>query len=174
MHQARLQAPSAYADFASASGDAAISRCGYMGRRRSLPRRWLLWRQLLEEREHRVAGLLMLAGSITGSEVDLRKCEGLECLVVLASEDTVVPPNGRAEDGSLVRVALATRCPRRTKCVTIEGANHAGFADYGPQRFPFPDGEARITRFEQQQQTVRHVAAFVRKLSVRVRPALSK
>ena len=43
----------------------------------------------------------------------------------------------------------------------IEGGNHAGFAHYGPQMFPRPDGDRTITLEDQQKITVNLAADFL-------------
>ena len=106
------------------------------------------------------SGLLMWAGTLTG-DLDLSGERKLPCLALLASEDTVVPPDGKAEDGSLVMDGVTTRCPPGAKHAILQGGNHAGFAHYGPQRFPFADGERRITLEEQQAHAVQHTARFL-------------
>ncbi len=48
--------------------------------------------------------------------------------------------------------------PKDSSEVVIEGANHSGFGNYGPQR---GDGEADITPSEQQNKTVREIIRFI-------------
>jgi hypothetical protein len=52
-----------------------------------------------------------------------------------------------------------SRLPSTTKFVKIEGANHAQFGYYG---FQLGDNEATISREQQQEETYRHIMAFVR------------
>lgn len=78
-----------------------------------------------------VDGLIMWAGAITNSTgVDLSDDATLRSLVILASEDSVVPPEGKAEDGSLIRDNLRRYSPPNTKLVVINGGNHGGFGHY--------------------------------------------
>ena len=51
--------------------------------------------------------------------------------------------------------------PPGSELVVIEGGNHAGFGDYGPQA---GDGTATIDREEQQRQTAETLLAFIRSL----------
>jgi hypothetical protein len=108
-----------------------------------------------------LSGLILWGGTLSGG-LDLSGEAGLPCLALLASEDTVVPPDGKAEDGSLVLDGVTKRCPPNAQHVILKGGNHAGFAHYGPQRFPFPDGERKISLEDQQAQAVRHTARFLR------------
>lgn len=109
-----------------------------------------------------VNGLIMLAGTITGNEVNLHNERDLSVLAILASEDTIVPPEGSSEAGTPVRQGIDEKCPRSTtRTLVINGGNHAGFGHYGPQRFPFPDGERTITLDEQQEITATHIASFL-------------
>ena len=57
--------------------------------------------------------------------------------------------------------ASMVRLPSGSELVVIEGGNHAGFGDYGPQA---GDGTATIDREEQQRQTAETLLAFVRSL----------
>ena len=109
-------------------------------------------------------GVALLAGSITG-DLDLSRT-ALRGLQVLASEDTIVSPKrgAKAEDGSLVRDGRR-KLPRRTRFEVVRGGNHASFGAYGPQTFPFPDGALDgITPDDQQDQTARHLVAFLKGL----------
>ena len=113
----------------------------------------------------RVGGLVMWAGVVTkGAEVDLSKASGLQTLVILASEDSVVPPDGKAEDGSRIRDNLKAFHAPKTKVVVIKGANHGGFGHYGPQRFPRSDKPRTISLEDQQSQVIEHTARFLRGL----------
>ena len=109
----------------------------------------------------KVAGLLMLAGMVTGGH-DLSKLHDLKCLVILASEDTIVPPDGNAADtGGPVREGIELLCPLQTHLEIIDGGNHAGFGHYGPQTFPLADGQRRVSLDRQQRATAQLSAAFV-------------
>lgn len=48
-----------------------------------------------------------------------------------------------------------------TEYVTIQGGNHSGFAHYGPQTHPRPDGERKITMEEQQDAFVKKAVEFL-------------
>lgn len=109
-----------------------------------------------------VRGLVMWAGAITnGTGVDLKATQ-LRSLVLLASEDSVVPPHGKVEDGSNTQDNLRRYHPPSTKVVVIEGGNHGGFGNYGPQTFPRLDNPRTISLQEQQSQAVDHTARFLR------------
>ena len=65
-------------------------------------------------------------------------------------------------DGVLNRGKLATNetnLPAGAQTLVIEGGNHAGFADYGPQA---GDGEASISPTQQQSQTAAAIANAMR------------
>ncbi|KAL3940162.1 MAG: hypothetical protein SGBAC_005233 [Bacillariaceae sp.] len=52
-----------------------------------------------------------------------------------------------------------------TEYVTIEGGNHAGYAHYGPQTHPRPDGDRKITMEEQQDAFVQKAVQFLLSIS---------
>ena len=108
-------------------------------------------------------GLIMWAGTVTGS-LNLSEREGLDCLVLLGSEDTIVSPEGKTEDGISTRDSIK-KLPRGTKMHVIEGGNHAGFGNYGAQHFPFPDGERKIVLEKQQEEAVRVTATFLEQVA---------
>ena len=119
---------------------------------------------LLTSRGHpaspRLEGLVMWAGALDG-RTDLSGAHHLRCLAVFGTRDTIVPPAGRSEGG--VRVRETRRMlPRRSRWLEVRGANHAGFGHYGPQTFPFADGELRIPRERQQARVVKSTARLLR------------
>ena len=120
-----------------------------------------------------VGGLAMLAGTIAGKAVtgkgvvDLSDADDLEVVAVLAREDTIVPPDGLSEAGTPVRDGINGRCPPCTETFVIEGGNHAGFGHYGPQTFPFNDGDRTIPLEEQQEIAATKVAALVKRLEAK-------
>lgn len=108
-------------------------------------------------------GLVMWAGVITkGTGVDMSKQHDVRTLVILGSEDSVVPPDGKAEDGTSIRENLGRYSTPDTKLVVIKGGNHGGFGHYGPQLFPRPDKPRTIPLEDQHTQVVRHTADFLR------------
>jgi hypothetical protein len=110
-----------------------------------------------------VAGLVMWAGVVTKSTgIDLSGHSQLRSLVILGSEDSVVPPDGKAEDGTLVRSNLKRYGSPKTRLEVIKGANHGGFGHYGPQRFPRLDNPRTISLDQQQGQVIKHTAQFLR------------
>lgn len=112
-----------------------------------------------------VDSLVMWASVITqGTGVDLSRHARLRSLVVLASEDTVVPPNGKVEDGSRTRANLHRFGAPRTRLVVVPGGNHGGFGHYGPQTFPRLDRPRTISLAAQQSRVVHHTALFLRSL----------
>lgn len=117
---------------------------------------------LHEPRSPHVAGLVLWAGALTST--DLSRERALPCLTLLASEDTVVPPEGKGEGGLLVRDSIRKYCPPRTRTIVIRGGNHAGFGSYGPQTFPFADGKPTVLAAEQHRHVVKHTAAFLRSI----------
>ncbi len=69
-------------------------------------------------------------------------------------------------DGVLNKDNLANaydRLPKQTIVSTIAGGNHAYFGNYGPQK---GDGQATISRDEQQQQTARQFGSFMNSLGL--------
>jgi len=70
--------------------------------------------------------------------------EAIKILQIVAERDTIVPASKALEpdDGGRVTVKV------------IKGGNHAGFAHYGPQRFPRRDGARAITLDDQIDQVV--------------------
>lgn len=118
----------------------------------------------------KVSGVFMLGGNIIGDDVDLSKEEEhLECLAILASEDTITAPKGNnAHDGIPVMDGIVGKCPKKSTTVAIiEGGNHAGFGHYGPQTYPVPDGERLISHEEQQNETIRHLSSYIDKIKKR-------
>ena len=102
------------------------------------------------------------AGAITnGTGVDLSRSK-LRTLAIFGSEDSIANLDGKAEDGSLMRDNLRKFNPPNTKLVIVKGGNHAGFANYGPQKFPRPDNPRTISHEEQQAQVTRCTAQFLR------------
>lgn len=72
----------------------------------------------------------------------------LEALVIYGSEDSVLNrENLTANESNL---------PANTRTIVIEGGNHAGFGNYGPQE---GDGTASISADDQQRQTVEAILA---------------
>jgi hypothetical protein len=110
----------------------------------------------------RIDGLVMWAAVITSSTgVDLSGSQ-MRSVVILGSEDSVVPPEGTVEDGSLTRDNLRRFGAPTTKLVVVQGGNHGGFGHYGPQTFPRLDNPRTISLEEQQAQVIKHTAAFLR------------
>ena len=120
----------------------------------------------LRESGARVAGLLMWAGAASGG-LDLSGEHSLPTLALLGTEDPLVHLEGKAEDGTSILDGVTKLLPRGATYELVRGGNHAGFAHYGPQRFPISDGERSISLEEQQRQVVRHSARFLRGLGTR-------
>ena len=59
------------------------------------------------------------------------------------------------------RYALWCSTPDKISLVQIKGGNHAGFGHYGPQNFPYADGERQISLDEQQAFVVTHTVKFL-------------
>jgi len=111
-----------------------------------------------------IHGLVMLAGAMSGSDVNLSDDLNLESLVILGSEDTIVPPLGNSEIGTPVKASIKEKLPRQTKLVILQGANHAGFGNYGPQKFPYKDGLRTISIDEQQKLSTQHIKEMIIKI----------
>ena len=87
----------------------------------------------------------------------------LEVLNVLATEDKIVSPKKGAVlryGGGLVE-DMFKMLPKSTRRVVIKGGNHAGFGDYGIQAY---DGERTISLEDQQDQTTKHLVAFLKRV----------
>ena len=104
----------------------------------------------------------------------LRETTGVNALVINGSNDAIVkstvftgpdkekvfrekmppvPPESSA--------GVATSGRGYTYFETIDGGNHSGFASYGPQTFPIPDGIRTITLEEQQKRAAELTADFL-------------
>ncbi|MFP4509420.1 MAG: alpha/beta hydrolase [Spirochaetaceae bacterium] len=92
--------------------------------------------------------LVLLAGYPV-EDWNLRAFE-LPVLSIAAGNDTVFDRQAYVESRDLL--------PPGTIFETIDGGNHAGFGDYGPQS---GDGVATISPEEQQQQSVEHIVSFL-------------
>lgn len=91
---------------------------------------------------------LVLLGAYTAS--DLSGAD-LGAITVYGSSDEVLNRTKLADSASLL--------PEGAETVEIEGGNHAGFGDYGPQS---GDGDAAIDPAEQQDRTADAVDAYIR------------
>ncbi len=103
------------------------------------------------DRYPRVAGLILMAGYPANS--DNLAGSGYPVLSIWASEDGLATADERAETASLL--------PEGTTYAIIEGGNHAGFGEYGPQS---NDGEAAIPREEQHEITRTLILEFLSQL----------
>lgn len=98
-----------------------------------------------------VEGLALLAAYPEGS-VDLSASD-LSAVSVYGTEDAIATPDEVLEG--------VQRLPSDTEVVAIEGGNHAGFGDYGPQS---GDGTATISPIDQTRQTVDAVVEMMDRL----------
>lgn len=89
-------------------------------------------------------GIALLAAYSTANLTD----SGLKTLVIYGTEDGVLNKSKLTDN--------ADKLPADTQTLVIEGGNHAGYGDYGPQQ---KDGEATISADNQQQQTANAIAA---------------
>ncbi len=89
-------------------------------------------------------GIALLAAYSTANLTD----SGLKTLVIYGTEDGVLNKSKLTDN--------ADKLPSDTQTLVIEGGNHAGYGDYGPQQ---KDGEATISADNQQQQTANAIAA---------------
>ena len=92
-------------------------------------------------------GIALLAAYSTANLAD----SGLKTLVIYGTEDGVLNKSKLTDN--------ADKLPADTQTLVIEGGNHAGYGDYGPQQ---KDGEATISADDQQQQTANAIAAAMR------------
>ena len=93
-------------------------------------------------------GLIMLAAYPTKALVS----EGLKVLSVYGDEDQILNKE-KVEAGA----ELVPECYRE---ISLGGANHAGFGNYGPQE---GDGEATMEREMQQERTVHYILRMMKK-----------
>ena len=107
--------------------------------------------QYAADNPSKVGGIVFLASYPAGG-VDL---SGLP----LAAASVYGSRDGVAGDAP---GAAVSRLPRGTVLVDLEGANHAQFGDYGPQA---GDGEASMSRAEQQARTVEAIASVLSTIS---------
>ena len=91
-------------------------------------------------------GIALLAAYSTANLAD----SGLETLVIYGTEDGVLNKSKLTDN--------ADKLPAGTQTLVIEGGNHAGYGDYGPQQ---KDGEATISADDQQRQTANAIAAAI-------------
>ena len=94
------------------------------------------------------AGLIMLAAYPTKALVS----EELKVLSVYGNKDTVLNKE-KLEAGSEF-------VPEHYTEIGLGGANHAGFANYGPQE---GDGDATMEREKQQEMTVHYIVQMIQK-----------
>lgn len=91
---------------------------------------------------------LVLLGAYTASDLS---GTDLGAITVYGSNDEVLNRTKLADSASLL--------PEGAETVEVEGGNHAGFGDYGPQS---GDGDAAIDPAEQQDRTADAVDAYIR------------
>ena len=82
--------------------------------------------------------------------------ENLEMREIEAAIEGILFASG--EPVAVDRICVAMDMDRSTVELVLEGANHAGFGAYGPQE---GDGEAAISRQEQQEKTVEAICGFL-------------
>ncbi|WP_232050868.1 alpha/beta fold hydrolase [Arabiibacter massiliensis] len=92
-------------------------------------------------------GGVVLLGAYSASDLS---ATDLGAIVVYGSNDQVLNRDKLAEG--------AVKLPADAETVVIEGGNHAGFGDYGPQE---GDGEAAVSADEQQEQAADAIAQFI-------------
>lgn len=95
------------------------------------------------------ADALLLLGSYCASDV----AGDIPALSLSGSEDGLSTPQQIA--------AAADRLPEQARTVEIDGANHAGFGDYGPQD---GDGRAVISDEEMAEAVTSHTLDFAETL----------
>ena len=78
------------------------------------------------------------------------KDNNIETLSIYGSEDQVLNKDSYADNWS--------NLPADTEELVIQGGNHAGFGNYGPQD---GDGEATIPSEQQQQETADAIYQFI-------------
>lgn len=98
------------------------------------------------ENAEKFAGLIMLAAYPTKPLVS----EELKVISIYGNKDGVLNKEKLDAGAELV--------PEHYTEISLGGANHAGFADYGPQE---GDGEAAMDREKQQEMTVQYIMKMV-------------
>jgi hypothetical protein len=101
-----------------------------------------------------ISGLVLLA-SYPASSDDLSQ-SGIQVLSMYGTQDQVA-------DYAKIEASKAL-LPRDTQFIPVEGGNHAGFGWYGPQA---GDGEATISRAEQQEQVVQASLEFLKQIEMK-------
>lgn len=91
---------------------------------------------------------IALLGAYSASDLS---ATGLKALVIYGQNDGVLNRDKL--------VSCAGNLPNGSQTLVIDGGNHAGYADYGPQD---GDGEATITADQQQEQVANAIAAAMR------------
>lgn len=103
--------------------------------------------------------LVMYGITRSGGVEQTRK--GLRVLAVTASNDGFFKSK-TADPASFDSWGVGGETNKGRFChVVIQGGNHSGFGDYGPQTFPLADGERTITLHEQHQQIVDDTVKFL-------------
>lgn len=64
----------------------------------------------------------------------------------------------------LVSTQSSKAPPKHVTSVEIKGGNHAGFAHYGPHKYPRKDGERTISLEEQQSQVIKATADWIKSI----------
>lgn len=98
-----------------------------------------------------VRGLILLAAYPAQSDSLAER--DVPVLSIWASEDGLATTEDRRE--------TADRLPDNARVVVIDGGNHAGFGEYGPQD---DDGEATIPREAQHERVREEIRAFIERL----------
>jgi hypothetical protein len=108
--------------------------------------------------DDRVDDIHRLVQWATPDSLNVRNGRGLKSVIrINGSCDGIIVPFDKGT------IYSQTKVPKdcTLKVITIQNGNHSGFAHYGPQFFPFPDGERGITLDEQQAQIVQITADYI-------------
>jgi predicted esterase len=120
---------------------------------------------MIEKISDDVISKLVMWGAYSLSGLNLTNSTA-QILLVTASEDGFYPDEGMAENKLFqqlpVRVSsLDESTANTTFWYDIQGGNHAGFGNYGPQTLFKVDGNRTISLEEQHQQIVQVVSRFI-------------
>jgi dienelactone hydrolase len=108
--------------------------------------------QFVKRHPHSMGGIVFLA-SYPSDGADLSDLS-LSAIAVFASKDGLITNETIQRTRKLM--------PAGTTEISIDGGNHSQFGNYGTQR---GDGQATITREEQQDQTLKAIVVLVKKLN---------
>ncbi|KAG7349653.1 alpha/beta fold family hydrolase [Nitzschia inconspicua] len=117
---------------------------------------------LMQQRKFPTDISRLVQWAVPGEPCNLRKSNSVQAaLRISASKDEIVKP--LEINDAHIRSKFPPTCILQIE--RIVGGNHAGFGHYGPQNFPWKDGERQGINLEQQQtKVVQWTARFIKSL----------